>query len=212
MDVVYILGKGSVADDKELLYSLRSLEQNMKDLQKVFIVGECPKWVKKVEHIPADDPYEQKWRNAYHKTLKVCGVECLSHEFLLMNDDFFALEPFLGELTPFWAVKSGNGGSSGKNDFGIHAPIRIKKEWYQKLPLSLDLRGEFSPRSFYANFYNAPVTYTHDFILRGGEGMPEYDVQVVGWPWFSISNDQMLDKKFQEWIDYMYPQRSKYEI
>ena len=40
MDVVYILGKGSVWKDNEIRYSLRSIEKHLTGFDRVFIVGQ----------------------------------------------------------------------------------------------------------------------------------------------------------------------------
>jgi len=211
MDVVYILGKGSQYDDEELRYSLRSLCINMLDLHRVIVVGEKPSWLKDVHHIPCEDRHEKRWKNALEKTRMAATAPGITDEFLLMNDDFFALKPFNGADMPFYAVKNGNGGCNGKNDFSIHAPIRFKCDWYEKLPLSLDMSGDWSPRSFYANFYQAPPTFVPDLILRAGEGMPSYDEQVKKAPWFSITDGTMTFPEFVLWLHDKYPRKSKFE-
>ena len=128
-----------------------------------------------------------------------------------MNDDFFMLSPFEGAEFPFYAVKNGDGGCSGRNDFSIHCPIRIKKEWYEKLPLTLDMKGAWSPRSFYSNFYSAPPTYTTDPILRHGEAMPDFDTQIKGRDFFSISDGIMLSAQFNLWLNELYPTSCRFE-
>jgi hypothetical protein len=55
IDVVYPLGTGSVWQDNELRYSLRSLEKNFPDLGRVYVVGHKPDWLGNVEHIPFGD-------------------------------------------------------------------------------------------------------------------------------------------------------------
>ena len=44
MDIVYILGNGSKFNNEEIRYSLRSLEKFV-NFDRVFIVGECPKFL-----------------------------------------------------------------------------------------------------------------------------------------------------------------------
>ena len=46
MDTLYVLGNSSKYDNLELRLLPRSLEQNTKGLESVFIVGEKPDWIK----------------------------------------------------------------------------------------------------------------------------------------------------------------------
>lgn len=211
MDAVYILGTGSKANDLEILYSVRSLTRHMLDLRAVYVVGEETPHLPGVINISASDTSKEKWKNAYHKTLKACSIEGISDNFLLMNDDFFMLDPFEGAEWPFYASNRGNGGPAGPLNFSVHCPIRINKEWYKNLPPApLHIR-QFSPRSFYCNFYKAPPTQTDDFVLRAGKGARPYDEQIAGWPCFSIGDGAMLDESFLDWIDSLYPEPSKFE-
>lgn len=211
MDVVYILGSGSVADNKEILYSVRSLALNMLDIGKVFVVGEKPPDLPGVIHIPASDYTKIKWKNAYYKTLKACRDERISEEFLLMNDDFFMLKPFMGSDWPFYSLLGSNGGNCGALSFAIHCPIRIKKDWYLNMPFPIDSKGHLSPRTFYANFYKAPQKYCRDFILRANKFAPVFQEQVKDWPCFSLSNESFLDPQFLLWLDSLFPDPSPFE-
>lgn len=212
MDVVYILGTGSKFKNLEILYSVRSLSKYMIDLDRIFIVGEDPGFLPWANHIPASDLTDSKWKNAYFKIKQACGLKDLSDTFLLMNDDFFILEPFSGAEFPYYAVKNGNGGPSGPVDFSIHCPIVIKKDWYLSMPDFADMPRQFSPRSFYANFYRCPPTYTLDFILRAGEGCTPFDVQIKNKPCFSIGDPAMYYDDFRLWLDSLFPQKSIFEI
>ena len=153
-----------------------------------------------------------RWKNILEKVRTAANIDNISDEFLLMNDDFFMLTEFNGAEFPFYAVKNGQGGCNGKNDFSIHCPIRIKKDWYMQLPLTLDMKGDWSPRSFYCNFFGAPAKFTDDCIVREGETMPSFSTQVTGKDWFSISNGTMQNTEMSTWLSYLFPEKSKYEI
>lgn len=211
MDAVYILGSGSLADNKEVFFSVRSLAQNMLDLRDVYIVGEDPKNLPRVIHIPASDETKDKWRNAFSKTKIACSIKNLSADFLLMNDDFFMLEPFMGEDWPFYALKNGNGGTCGPVDFSIHCPIRLNKEMYLSMPMSGLEKGHLSPRTFYANFYKAPPKYTSDFTIRVNKFSIPIEEQIEGKPCFSISDGAMIDKGFLNFLQEKYSVPSQFE-
>lgn len=211
MDVVYILGEGSLVNNLEMFYSLRALQQHMRDLRNVYIVGICPRWLRNVEHLAVPDVHEKKWKNAHTKILAACAHPDLSDEFLLMNDDFFVTADFNGSDFPFYAQKNIDGGPNGKRSFSIHCPIRLHKEYYAKLPIPMDGNTDYSPRSFYCNFMQAPAVDSYDCIVRTGEKMPPFGEQIKGKKWFSISNDAMLDIDFMLWLGIIYPTPSKYE-
>lgn len=211
MDVVYILGTGSLANNEEIRYSIRSLCENMLDLRNIYIVGEDPGFLKDFTHIPARDIFKVKWQNGYSKIRLAAGLPELSDEFLLMNDDFFMLDYFNGADWPFYALKDSNGGPDGIHSFHIHCPIRLKKEWYLLMPLDIEAKGQHSPRTFYANFYKAPPVFCTDFILRAGEGCRDFDEQVKDRPCFSIGDHAMLYPPFFSWLKNRYPEPSRFE-
>lgn len=99
-DVLYILGRGSKHDDLELRLSLRCLEKNSKNIDKVFIVGNCPEWVQNVVHIPAEDTYQRE-QNHFQKVFRAIEGG-ISDNFLLMNDDFFMLKSFDVRKYPYY--------------------------------------------------------------------------------------------------------------
>lgn len=211
MDVVYILGSGSLANNEEIRYSVRSLEKHLLDLRNVYIIGEDPKNLPNAFHVQSSDKTKEKWKNAYLKVLRACEITELSDEFLLMNDDFFLTEDTVGEDFPFYALKGSNGGACGTNSFHVHCPMRIKKDWYKGMPFSCDQKACHSPRSFYANFYRAPAKFIDDVILRVGPVMRNADEQIAGWPFFSIGDSAMLEPDFVLWLDQKYPNPSRFE-
>lgn len=212
MDAVYILGTGSLSQNEELRYSVRSLARHMLDLRDVYIVGEPADFLPSVIHIPAQDSYPRAWQNALHKTRLACALEQISDEFLLMNDDFFMLSDFLGSEFPFYALKNSDGGPNGRHSFAVHCPIRLKKEWYLKMPISVELSGHRSPRSFYANFFGAPPVFVDDFILRPDTKNTPLDLQLSGRDFFSIDNACMLDRVFVSWLSELYSEPSRFEL
>ena len=88
MDILYTLAPNY--DGNELRYSLRSLA-NMPH-ERVFIVGGCPKWVKGIIHIPTVQE-GTKYKNTTNNLKVACNDTRLSEDFILMNDDFFILQP-----------------------------------------------------------------------------------------------------------------------
>jgi hypothetical protein len=177
-DVMIPLGTGSQWQDKELRYTLRAIEENLKGFRNIIIVGQCPDWLQNVIHIPADDPLQSNADgNITLKTLKVCEREDVTDDFLFMNDDHVITQPINIEDIPdyykqpfedyqkeYWnpslhrtrvyrtwqALK--NGGHSTIN-FELHVPNFInKKKYLEILPrFPFDEGIGLCPKSLYGN-------------------------------------------------------------
>lgn len=90
IDVVIPLGTGSIWDNNELRYCLRSIEKCLIDYRNIYIIGECPDWLRNVIHIPAADIHTHE-RNIMEKIKIACKQKDISDDFLFMNDDQFLL-------------------------------------------------------------------------------------------------------------------------
>jgi len=168
MDVLYYIGGGSMRQNIELRLSLRSLEKHGKNIDRVFLVGNKPEFIKNVKYIWVEDKFEW-WRNAFEKT-KTAIKSGISDEFLLMNDDFFMTDEFDAETYPYYhrgempqdstqkygAVVANTRKvleSIGKptKHFGVHCPMRINGQKY--LELEKFYREPVSARCLYGNLY-----------------------------------------------------------
>lgn len=92
MDIVYILGNGSEVENKEIRYSLRSLEK-FTQFNRIFIVGECPTFLKNIIHIPFKETGNPRVNHFEKIDYIINNVKDLSEDFLLMYDDIFFLKP-----------------------------------------------------------------------------------------------------------------------
>jgi len=91
MDFVYIIKPGEKGID--LRYSLRSIAKYYPN-NKVWIIGYKPAWVTNVEYLPVEQK-GTKWANSTLNVIKACECPNISDNFILMNDDFFAISPIL---------------------------------------------------------------------------------------------------------------------
>ena len=89
MDLVYIVKESE--ENNDLRYSLRSVAKFVK-FDKIWIVGYKPSWVTNVEYIPVKQ-IGNKWTNSIKNILAACNCDNISEDFVLMNDDFFAIKP-----------------------------------------------------------------------------------------------------------------------
>lgn len=92
MHFLYPMARGSRWDDNELRYSLRSIEKNCPG-SDITIVGYCPRWTKKVQHVPFNPLDGSKISREYCAMLG--ALPYLPNEFVFCNDDFFVMKPTL---------------------------------------------------------------------------------------------------------------------
>ena len=89
VDIVIPLGNGCIWDDNnELKYALRSVQKHLKGFGDVIIVGQKPKWIKNIIHIPCDDKRGHEWRdyNIFSKIITAIeGVDTLSENFFFIS-------------------------------------------------------------------------------------------------------------------------------
>jgi len=114
------------AGDAELRYALRSIEQHVEDLRKVWIVGHRPAWLRGVEHIPAEDPSQIKDANILAKIEAACRAGC-SDRFVFWSDDQILLCPLAwSQLGPYtWRDLAGQH-ANGKR---WHRRLLATRDW-----------------------------------------------------------------------------------
>ena len=93
MDILYVVGNGSLWQDNELRYSLRCLAYYGINVGRVFIVGHKPAFVNdEVTFIPCDDPYDMAHKNILHKVLYAIEHSDIAPHFLISSDDHFYIK------------------------------------------------------------------------------------------------------------------------
>ena len=123
MDYVYICRSG---DNDELRYSLRSIEKNMPK-GRVWVVGHRPIWYIG-DFIPVDD-IGGKFDNIVNCIKTVSENNDISDNFILMNDDFFA-------LNPIDKLKNYHGGLL-ENKIARYKELRMAPKYIRLLELTL---------------------------------------------------------------------------
>jgi hypothetical protein len=184
MDYVYICRDG---ENEELRYSLRSIEKNMPE-GRVWLIGNRPKWY--IGDLVYVKDVGGKFENI-RNCIRVASEHLeISDNFVLMNDDFFALNKIsivptlhggllidkierykelgmaskyikLLELTYKQLVSVG---IKDPIDYDIHVPMIMNKN---KLKESLDIA--YFPRSTYGNFANIGGEKITDVKIYGSE-------------------------------------------
>lgn len=140
MDAVYLVKPGD--DNEELRFSLRSLAKNMPYIDRVFIAGHCPAWVRNAEAIELD-PLEDKFDNQFQSLRAACADERVSDDFVLLNDDQFALAEM--DFLPAWHLgplrlliqRLAKRGCTVDNDVwfrGLKQTLKQMREWGYRNP------------------------------------------------------------------------------
>lgn len=234
MDVVYTLGTGSSWQDREILFSLRSLEL-VADVERVIIVGQKLPWLKDVVHIAGNDPHVCKERNIMEKVLKACKVA--GGPFMFMNDDHFALKQQLAASLPDW--RGGDLGTIGNRlragshyrqallntdevlranghhtfNFDIHTPIIYDPVEFPKVMGSYDWnrhRG-FTVKSLYANTLGKVGVHLGDLKLTQKHDGAQLVSMLKPRPWFSIGPTS-ITPLLEDFFAAMYPTPSRWEV
>lgn len=93
-DVLYIVGYGSLYQNEELKYSLRSLAKYGRNFGRVFITGRCPPFINrdKVSFLPELD-IGKPMINHWWKVSQAFSKTDISDKAILFYDDIFLCRP-----------------------------------------------------------------------------------------------------------------------
>lgn len=238
IDVVYVLGKGSIWRDNELRISLRSLEQNLTGINKVWVVGEKPAWLKNVAHVAADDIYgpNNADGNIIEKVLKACACRSLTDKFLFINDDHVINKPVdareipnfhKGDLKTFpqdffevniWRdrllrtrnILEQKGYPTLHYD--AHVPMIFDKNVFPEVIKEFDYQKHtgYTMKSLYGNVVNEnPVKYQEQSIFR--PYIIKQIEEMVGGRYFFSYNDAGLTTYLKQYLLERFPEPSRFE-
>ena len=234
IDVLYIIGNGSLYGNEELRYSLRSLDKFGRNVGRVFITGECPAFVDqtKITFLPELDigcPAVNHW----WKVQQTFSKTDIGERALLMYDDIFFCKPTdcakypwrcrgeLPTLRPDGEYRRSlyNAACWLKKrympilNYTLHQPCIYEKAKFMSMEkdfeeLKLSDVG-MSPRSVYANrFVSGKTEFMEDLKIRSN--VDNLQELIKGRDCFSIADD-CLDGPVQLWLDENLSERSKWE-
>ncbi len=221
MDVVYVCREG---ENEELRYSLRSLANLPHD--NVWVIGGAPSWYtgNRIKVKQQSNKYANVRANL--RALVNCGD--ISDEFVLMNDDFFVVQPvetvdyyhggdYMDKIKRFEEYSPGSAyvqvlwdtvhilayqGSPTTLDYDLHVPMRMEKELLGPL-----LPYEASKRTLYGNLFRVGGEHIEDVKVhsRPIAQFPSHDFTVSKFPYvsssdrtFRIVHNRLLKKRFRD--------------
>lgn len=141
MDLVYIVKEDE--NNEELRYSLRSIEKFVK-YDKIWIVGYKPSWVQNVEYIHTEQN-QGKWKNSVNNIIAACNNKDISDNFVLMNDDFFAIRQ-INDLEKSCNV------ALGTLDQAISKYINHRAGWFDAFKEGYELLEQLGVEKPYYNY------------------------------------------------------------
>jgi hypothetical protein len=235
VDVVYLLGKDSAWEDREIRYSVRSVEKHLKNYRKIFIIGRKPLFFgPEIIEIPCDDIYTNKARNIQRKILRAASEPKIKKEFLLFNDDYFLLKdtdaqdyPYYYKCTLDESLKLNRNNSdyfphvestynllTSHNlptlNFDSHYPILYNKEGVKYVCEKYDwnVKAGYIFKSLYCNSLGISGVQIRDCKINHPHIY--WDEAVRNLQMFS-TGDKAINKSLLLYLNSLFPKPSKYE-
>lgn len=133
VDAVFVIGTGSKNDNEELRYALRNVARNCPFVRRVYISGECPKWVdtSEVVHLQWPDRFRHaKDSNIIDKLVHACEAPDIAKRILFCSDDQFQTRVCTWEdFAPVWLREY------DKDDGWYEG---LKRVWHSRLRRTLE--------------------------------------------------------------------------
>lgn len=209
MNFVYPLGSGSIWEDNELLYSIKSVRKNFVGEAKIIVIGETPRVNVGADLLVKCQVEGNRYQKAIHNF--ETAAKMLNDPFVMMNDDFFCLKKFTEKDILQWydftikeritVAKSPiyqrclSASIVNKNDlnFAVHRPMLI--EYLDVFLYSCEYakRTVCSLRNYYGNKCFKDPVKIKDIKLDRIVDVSEMD-------WFSISDKFVSKPENKEWL------------
>lgn len=234
MDVLYVLGQGSPFHNEELRYSLRSLEKFGRNIDRLIIVGEKPKFLDytQVVHLPFKEIGVKDYRIA-SKILHACTTGTVKGDFLFCNDDFFFQKPFDCNTFPYYRkgqLLFGNAITAYQSHleltrdylrsqnkptlhFDVHCPIIYNADRFIKLTQDWEHSKNtigLVVKSVYANSFFIKGVHYDDVKLRELISRRDYDLINLN-ECFSIY-DSAWKRGVESYMMREFQEKSKWEL
>jgi hypothetical protein len=205
-------------------------------VDRVTIVGHAPYWVNRdrVEYVPGNKAKHRKQENVYNNILAAVTHPGHADEVVLMNDDFFILQPVTGpvqmayrcdlarhvaKVPPGWWHDSlaitekwlrSQGCPEPLLSYELHRPFPVKaRDMAAVLLYARQVQPRNPPqwRTLYGNYFQVPAIRVDDAKISGyAHDRPLPDV-----PFLSTEDSAWIKARFAAELRDRYPYPSPYE-
>jgi hypothetical protein len=236
IDVVIPLNNRSTQKNVELRYCLRGIEQRLRGVGNIFIIGYKPDWVIKCIHIPAEDDPRNRFRdrNIMNKMVAACKDSRVSKDFLMVHDDHFLLGYYCADMFPYYhcgPLVPGQG-QYGKtkqntisllnewdfmetiNNYDTHCPILFNKEKFMRSVALADWSKWYGycMKTLYCVLNGIEGEYMDDIKIRMPLRHAKIMEQIKDRKWFSIGDRCCSEYGMKDVLQELYPDKSKNEV
>lgn len=235
MTILYPIGTGSVWNNNELRFSLRSLEF-VKDLDSIFVVGSDPHFLsEQVTFIPTNHKFDNPARGIFENLLAACLDERLPDRFLYCTDDlFFTAEteisnyPFyhLGEIKDklkncsseyyhhlFATQEALKKRGLPTLNFDGHYPMIVEKSKVVELAFMYDWNRQhgFTFKSLYCNTFGISGEFRPDCKVNSPHSFDWWLNYASQRECFSIGDLALHEGGLVQFFNELFPKLSKFE-
>ena len=231
-DVVYFVKDSS--ENEELVYSLRSLEENWQ-YKRVWFCGGCPRNLKPDAHFKPMQSGIDKWSRVRWNLRQVCENDDITEDFWLFNDDFFVLKKidetmpplYNGELSDYIArIEKKIGGPDGYTErlkvavsdlhlakkptlnYEVHKPMLINRK--KALEVMEAFLNTPAFRSLYGNYWNLGGVDCHDMKVKV-KNYGKIERVTMFWDFVSTSDESFREGDVGEFIRGRFTKKTRFE-
>jgi hypothetical protein len=232
-DICIPLNNRSTQCNLELRYCLRSIQEHLKGVSNVFLIGHKPDWVQNVIRMPAEEDPRNRFRdrNIMNKMLIACKDERVSKDFLMVHDDHFLLADYEAGAFPYYhcghmvpnvgqyaetkqnTISLFCGRDEVINNYDTHCPILFNKERFMRTVPMPDWNRWYGYclKTLYCITNGITGEYMDDIKIRMPLSAAEITQQLKGRKWFSIGDRCFTEGGMVDVLEELYPEPSKYE-
>ena len=231
-DIVYFVK--NEASNEELVYSLRSVEENF-SYNRVWFCGGSPENVKPDRSFRFEQKGLNKWEKVRNSIIKVCENDNITEDFWLFNDDFYILRPldenmpaqYNGDLEWYANLIERKQGTADKHTYSlkqaakalkkaglttfnyeVHKPILINRQ--KALEVLEKFEGVPAFRSLYGNYWKIGGSSQHDMKIKVLNYQRMDQVELF-WNFLSTSDESFRNGNVGEFIKRKFKKKSRFE-
>lgn len=234
IDVVYVIGNGSLYSNFELRYSLRSLEKHCTGWRNIYVIGNKVEFLRNVIFHKFIEG-SVAGLNILSKIKYACELPQLSDDFLFINDDhFFFKNMDINEIPYYYdnqymadiikkrskfdnyrcMIEDTARLFSNFDYFDVHKPILFNKAKFLQMCHAYEFEKHMHGlliKSVYCNHFKVNKLICEDLVIRKRHTTEELNEMLIGESIFSITDDA-VNSDLKNFFNNNYPIASQFEM